>query len=102
MAKNTKLVDVKSMPGFVIIQGESGPPQAFPVADLIRPEDIPEMSSSEAIEKIPALTSISNLIAILIKTLIEFQVIQDQFAGQHEDYDLEYIVDELEDLGVAW
>ena len=86
--------------GFITIKNPSGPPTQFPVADLLRAADIPEGLTSEHVDGVRLL---SNMVVILIRTLISRQVLDDAFADSlGMDWDLDHIIYALEQLGGSY
>jgi len=78
-------------PGYLVIQTDSGPPAYHKIADVLRAADIPVLT----IASLTLLTDLAQVVSILVQTLIEAKVIdEDDFA---EDYDIKYILNTLVD-----
>ena len=88
--------DVTFEAGFITITRDSGPPTKYAIADVLRAADIPVLN----IASLTLLTTLAEIVAVVVKTLIERQILDESF---YDDYDLQYIVDTLEtELAVNW
>mgnify|MGYP001574115128 CR=1 FL=1 len=88
--------DITIEAGFLVITRDAGGPRKYPIADILRAADVPNLN----IRSLTLLTTMANLVTVLVKTLIEKGVLDENFEG---GYDLQYLVDTLEtDLGVSW
>ncbi len=80
---------------FVVTREGSGPPQRVPIADMLRAADIPTGLTYTQVE---AISTLANLVAVLIRTLIDRQVLNESFM-EDDDYDLDAIIDSIENMG---
>lgn len=93
-------LDVHSEPGYIIIQRASGPPVRYPLAGLITSGDMPELSSSETVAMSPILTSLAQVIVILWKTLMEAEILGEEYS---DNWDFQYIEKVLiDDFEAEW
>ena len=91
---------VATEPGFLTIRTDSGPPTKYPIADLLRVADIP-VGLTHA--QVAGITYLANLVVVLIRTLVEREVLDETFADElGMDWDLEHIVYALEQLGGSY
>ena len=81
--------------GFIVVHRESGPDTRYALADVLRAADIPVLT----IESLTLLSTGMHLLMLLIKTLIDRDILDETW---HDGYDLQYIVEELENLGAEW
>lgn len=99
MGENIKGIDV-SEPGFITIQRSSGPPIRYPVSDLLQATDIPTGLTHE---QVIGLTIIANVLAVLIRTLIARDILDESFADSAGlSSDLDQLIYILEQLGGAY
>ena len=89
----TTIVKIEQRPGFITTTDDSGNKREMPLKSMLRVDDIPV---GLTYTQIGAISSLANLIALLIQTLIEFGLIQDEFA---DDYDLPAIVQAIALMG---
>lgn len=90
-------LDVHSKPGYIILQRQSGPPVEYPLTDLITIGDIPTGLTHT---QVAAISALANLIAILIRTLIERGILDETFADSlGMDWDLEHIIFAIGEMG---
>jgi len=86
-------------PGFITVHNASGPPIKYPIADLLRAADIPALTQTQVV----ALKALANLEVILIRTLIEKEVLDETFADSlGMEFDLDYIVQAVENMGGSY
>lgn len=97
------MTDIKAVtlePGYIIIQGDSGPATRFPIAEVLRAADIP---TGLTYTQVAAISALANLVVILIRTLIERQVLDESFADNLGlDWDLDHIIYAVEQMGGAY
>lgn len=92
-----KELDVRSKPGYIIIRRASGPPVEYPLTDLITTGDVPTGLTHT---HVAALGALANLFAILIRTLIERDILDETFADHHGMYwDLDHIIFAIDEMG---
>ena len=80
-------------PGYLILE-EDGQKSQLPIADMLRAADIPALTYAQ----VGAIKSLANMFAVLIRTLIARGILDEQFM-EEGDYDLEAIVQTIEDMG---
>ena len=86
-------------PGFITVHNASGPPIKYPIADLLRAADIPALTQTQVV----ALKALANLEVILIRTLIEKEVLDETFADSlGMDWGLEHLIYAVEQLGGSY
>ncbi len=81
--------------GFLTLTDDSGRSTKYPIADMLRAADIPVGLTHE---QVGAITTLANLVAVLIRTLIDRQVLDESFMEEGE-YDLNAIVETIENMG---
>ncbi|KKN65905.1 hypothetical protein LCGC14_0477220 [marine sediment metagenome] len=81
--------------GFITYVETNGRRTRYAVADGLRVEDIP---TGLTYTQVGAITTLSNLVVVLIRTLIDRGVLDEQFLEDGE-YDLPAIVQTIEDMG---
>jgi len=87
-------------PGFITISPDSGPPIRYPIADILRALDIPVGLTHTQVD---GLRLLSNLVVVLIRTLIEKEILTEEFADSlGMDWDLDHIIYVVEQLGGAY
>lgn len=97
---NIQELDVHSQPGFIILQRASGPPVSYPIADLLRAADIPTGLTHE---QVSGLGIIGSLLAVLIRTLINRDVLNEAFADDAGmSLDLDTMIFAIEQLGGSY
>jgi len=85
-------------PGFIILDHEGGQRERHPVADVLRVLDIPVGLTYTQVASISAL---ANMFAILIRTLIDRQVLDESFL-ENDDYSLQALVEAIEAMGGSY
>ena len=82
--------------GYIVVHRDSGAPAQYPIADVLRAADIPTLTY----EQVAAITTLANLVVILIRTLIDRQVLDETFADSLGlDMDLDHIIAAVEAMG---
>lgn len=98
MAENIIGLDV-SEPGFITVQRSSGPPIRYPIADILRTDDIPSLTH----EQVAGISLLCNLVVVLIRTLIEREILDKDFADSlGMDWDLDHIIYAIEQMGGSY
>ena len=88
-------VSITLEPGFIVTRDSNGKGiMRYPIASVLRAGDIPSLTY----EQVQAITSLANLVAVLIRTLIDRGILDEQFM-EDGDYDLNAIVQVIEDMG---
>lgn len=82
--------------GYIVITQDGGAtPTRYPVAGILRVLDIPTGLNHT---QVGAITTLANLVVVLIRTLIDRQVLDDKFL-EDGDYDLNDIIESIEEMG---
>ena len=84
--------------GHIVVYRDSGPPTIYDIADMLRAVDIP---TGLTYAQVGAVTTLANLIVVLIRTLIDRQVLDDSFL-EDGGYNLDAIVESIENMGGAY
>ncbi len=85
---------VSTEPGYLIIEID-GKKTQYPISAVLRAADIP---TGLTYSQVGAITTLANLVAILIRTLIDRDILNESFL-EDGDIDLEGIVESIEDMG---
>ncbi|KKL94579.1 hypothetical protein LCGC14_1863280 [marine sediment metagenome] len=80
--------------GYITVTREGGNQTRYAIADVLRALDIP---TGLTYSQVGAITTLANLVVVLIRTLIERDVLDDAFL--EGDYNLESIVESIEEMG---
>jgi hypothetical protein len=95
-------VSVKSItlvPGFLrIVDTDSGIPHDIAIKDILRAADIPVGLTHTQIKGISAL---ANMHAILIRTLIDRQILDESFM-ENDDMSLDGMIQAIESMGGSY
>ena len=84
-------------PGFITISPDSGPPVKYPIADILRALDIPVGLTHTQVD---GLRLLANLTAVLIRTLVEREILDETFADSLGlDMDLDHLIYAVEQMG---
>lgn len=93
---DVKEIDVTEA-GFITISRDSGPPVRYPIADLLRAADIPTGLTHT---QVAPITALANLVVILIRTLIERDVLDESFIDSlGMNWDLDHIIYAVKQMG---
>lgn len=93
------VASIKFEPGYLVTVGENGKEMTkYPIADALRAMDIP---TGLTYTQIKSITALANLMAVLIRTLIDRQVLDESFM-ENDDLDLDHIIKSVEDMGGAY
>lgn len=83
--------------GYITITNDEGSPIKYPIADVLRALDIP---AGLTYTQVGAITTLANLVVVLIRTLIDRQVLDESFADSLGlDWDLDTIIHAIEQMG---
>lgn len=97
------MADIKAISieaGYLLIDDGNGPPRQLPVADLLRAADIPTGLTHT---QVAAITALANLTAILIRTLIERKVLDEDFIDSlGMNWDLEHLSYAIGQMGGSY
>lgn len=83
------------IPGHIVITDDAGQRVRQPIGDILRALDIP---AGLTYNQVGAITTLANLIVVLIRTLIDRDVLDDSFL-EDGDYNLESIAEAIEEMG---
>ncbi len=92
------LAAISFEPGNIILTDSAGNKTSQDVKSILRALDIP---TGLTYEQVGAITTLANLVAVLIRTLIDRQVLNESFL-EDDDYDLDAIIQSIEDMGGAY
>lgn len=81
--------------GYFVVSYDCGLPRRIPIATMLRAADIPTGLTYTQVE---AITTLANLLVVLIRTLIDRQVLNESFL-EDGDYELDDIVASIENMG---
>ena len=88
-------VSIKFTPGYLVTVDANGNEiEQTPISTVLRAADIPSLTYSQ----VQAITSLANLVAVLIRTLVDRDILDESFM-EDGDYDLAAIVQSIEDMG---
>lgn len=82
-------------PGYMTLHHGTGPPVKHAVSKILRALDIP---TGLTYEQVAPITTLANLIAVLIRTLIDRNVLDESFL-ENDGLDLDHIVYSIERMG---
>ena len=80
-------------PGYLVVAYD-GQKSQLAISEILRAADIPALTYAQ----VGAIKTLANLVAVLIRTLIARDVVDEQFM-EDNDYDLAAIVKTIEDMG---
>lgn len=80
---------------YIIVHRDSGPPTRYSIADVLAAADIP---TGLTYSQVSAVTALANLVAVLLRTLIDNGTLGDTFL-EDGDYNLEDLVEAIENMG---
>ena len=84
---------LETIPGYIVVSYD-GQKSQLAIADILRAADIPLITY----EQVGAIKALANMFAVLIRTLIARDVLDEDFLEEGE-YDLATIVQTIEDMG---
>ncbi|KKK53255.1 hypothetical protein LCGC14_3096610 [marine sediment metagenome] len=82
-------------PGFITYVEDNGRSTRYPIADDLRATDIP---TGLTYLQLSAVTTVANLVVVLIRTLIARGVIGEDFM-EEGDFSLEAVIQSIESIG---
>jgi len=94
MAEKRDGTQVSTQPGYLVVEID-GKKTQHPISAVLRAADIPVGLTYSQVQSI---TSLANLLAVLIRTLIDRQILDESFL-EDGDYNLDDIVESIEDMG---
>ena len=89
--------DISFENGFIKITYDQGGSKYLSMASGLKAADIPALTYSQ----VAAIKTLANLIAILIRTLIDRQVLNESFL-EDDDFDLDALIATIEAMGGAY
>ena len=93
MGKDT--FDFTTEPGYILTTDGSGNRSKHSLAGMLRAADIPV---GLTYSQVTSVTALANLVAILIRTLVDRQVLDESFL-EDGDMNLDDIVESIENMG---
>ena len=90
------IANVEFESGYIVLTDVNGHKTRYPIADVLRAADIPALTYTQ----VAAITALANLVVILIRTLIEREVLDESFADSlGMDWDLDHLIYAIEQMG---
>ena len=90
--------DVRFVAGKLLVTQDTGESREYDIVNYLRAADIP---AGLTYTQVAAVTSLANLVAVLIRTLIDRQVLDESFL-ENDDLDLDHIIYSIEQMGGAY
>lgn len=92
--------DVTTEAGYIIVTKEKGGiPEKFAIADVLRAADIPTLTFAQ----VATITTLANITAILIRTLIERKILDEDFIDSlGMNWDLDHLIYAIEQMGGSY
>lgn len=84
--------------GFITVPQTAGPPIRYPIADVIRTADVP---TGLTYTQVASVKTLANLITILIRTLIDREILDESFL-ENNDFDLDHLIYSIEQIGGSY
>jgi hypothetical protein len=84
--------------GYIVVEMDSGAPKRIPISKVLRAADIP---TGLTYTQVGAIKTLANLIVILIRTLIDREVLDESFL-EKDDISLDAIIETIEEMGGAY
>ena len=81
--------------GYITLTFEGGTKTQYPIANVLRALDIP---AGLTYTQVVGIKTLANLVVVLIRTLIDRQVLNESFM-EDDDYDLDAIIQSIEGMG---
>uniref|UniRef100_A0A6M3JWB7 Tail assembly chaperone n=1 Tax=viral metagenome TaxID=1070528 RepID=A0A6M3JWB7_9ZZZZ len=100
MPEQTIVKTEYSTPGYIIQTDISGNKTKYPIAPVIRTEDVP---TGLTYTQVASISALANLMVIVIRTLIEHEILTEEFADSLGlDMDLDHIIAAVEAMGGSY
>lgn len=80
--------------GYIVLTDQNGHKQQYPIADVLRAADIPALTYSQVAQ----ITTLANLVAVLIRTLIDREALDESFL-EDGGFNLDDTIETLEGMG---
>ena len=87
---------VYGIPGYIVVEID-GKSTQYSIARILRAADIPMLTY----EQVSSITTLANLIVVLVRTLIARGVLDTDFLEEGE-FDLDFIRESLENMGGSY
>lgn len=84
--------------GAIVVHRDAGPLTRYPIADVLRALDIP---TGLTYTQVASISALANLVVILIRTLIDRDVLSESFL-ENDDIDLDHIIAAVESMGGSY
>ncbi len=84
--------------GYIVVHRDEGQPVSYPISDILRALDIP---SGITYTQVASVSALANLVVILIRTLIDRDVLDESFL-ENDDMDLDHIITAIESMGGSY
>ena len=84
--------------GYIVITEQGGQRTRQPISDVLRALDIP---AGLTYTQVAAIKALANLVAVIIRTLIDRQVFDESFL-ENDDYSLDTIIEAIEAMGGSY
>ena len=84
--------------GSIVVTDDRGNSHRHDIANVLRAADVP---TGITYSQVTSITALANLIAVLIRTLIDREVLDESFL-EDDDLDLDHIVYSIEQMGGAY
>ena len=92
MIKNIELT-----PGYLKVTDDFNRSHLIAITDVLRAADIPALTY----EQVAAVKVLANLTSVLIRTLIDRELLDESFL-ENNDYNLDDIIQTIEDIGGSY
>ena len=90
------VTNIRFTSGYIIVDRDSGGSTKYPISSVLRALDIPTGLTHTQVQQITAL---ANMFVILIRTLIERKVLDEDFLSGDDSISLEGLVEAIEAMG---
>jgi hypothetical protein len=90
--------DIQFESGAIVTVAENGGRTRHPISGVLRALDIPTGLTHT---QVVGITTLANLIVILIRTLIDRKILDESFL-ENDEMDLDHIIQVIEDMGGAY
>lgn len=83
--------------GYIVLTDGDGHKTKYPIADVLRAADIPAITYAQVAQ----ITTLANLVVVLVRTLIDRQVLDDSFL-EDGGYNLDDLVETIAGMGGSY
>jgi len=85
--------------GYIVVTSRpGGTPKRWAIADILRAADIPVGLTHT---QVASISTLANLIVVLIRTLIDREVLDESFL-ENDDYDLDALIETIAAMGGSY